>query len=198
MTVARKTLLPATLIAGLAAGALVATSVAQHENAGGGEVGKTVTVKALRLQAAKPKAAIKNTVYHYTLPDITGVSAFTVSFPGLPKGQYLATYNVPAKMNTAGNFLICYFFRPSSPGQFLLQYGSVFNSYQAVSSSGAINTKPAKVRLQCNATGTITTTRPDGSFTSTVDFVRVDSIANRAAAQAAMRPTTPRGATGAR
>ncbi len=182
-----RTLVPLALALGLLAGALVATQARWAGDSSPGTAGIT-HVEAIRLQAARKP--IKNIAHHYTLPDISGGS-FQVTFPGLPRGSYLATYNVPAAMSAAGGYLICYFTNPSGTNGKLLQYGVDRDVFQTVSASGVIVKRQTAVRLQCNVTGTITTLRPSG-FRATVDFVKLDQVKNRAAGQPVTRPV-PRG-----
>ena len=121
----------------------------------------------------QPASAYQNASYRYRLPVQAAASEKVYSFPGLPPGKYLFTYNVLAIGGAAGMF--CHM-RPTSAntnGE-SFQYATVSGGVGTISASGIVETT-ATANLRC-FNGANFTIYGGADVTSSVTFTRLDTL----------------------
>jgi hypothetical protein len=121
----------------------------------------------------KPGSAYLNTQYQYRLPSLAAATTRDYTFPGLPAGNYFASYSVLASMTAADSALICYFqATPASPFE-ALNYG--YNPFGFSSPTGtAFITWGPTSKFHCNTTSGNFTANTGGAV-SNVAFTPVDT-----------------------
>ena len=125
------------------------------------------------LLAGQSPASYQNQSYRYRLPVQVSATDRVYSFPGLPPGKYLFTFNVLVFGGGAGMF--CYL-RPTADnvdGEGF-QYTVVSGPASTTSSSGIVNAT-ATVNLRCSGGGTFTI-YSGADVQSSVTFTRIDSL----------------------
>jgi hypothetical protein len=125
---------------------------------------------------------LKSQGYRYTLPDISGVESFTVSFPSLPSGIYDAQYSVVAAMGSVGEQIRCGFENGSTRVE-ALSYGSTYSSFSTSNGGTILDSRKTSPVLYCFASATIETD-PDSGSLSSVALIRIDSFSSKTATRA--------------
>ncbi|MFL6059693.1 MAG: hypothetical protein ACJ72E_00575 [Marmoricola sp.] len=125
-------------------------------------------------------ATLRTATWVYQVPGATGVAEFTDSLPRLPRGIYLATYDVGASVSSTNGAVNCELERNFDDDE-LLGYGVLppGRTFSEVSDSGVVDTRTgAPLMFRCfTFNGTLTMTPPDGH----VSFTRIDTLASAAA-----------------
>ena len=122
----------------------------------------------------QPAAAYQNNSFRYRLPVQAAAADRVYSFPGLPAGKYLFTYNVVALGGAAGMY--CYL-RPTAAnvdGEGY-QFAVVAAGAAATSSSGIVDAT-ATVNLRCNSGGGNFVIYDGANLRPSVTFTRIDTL----------------------
>lgn len=124
-----------------------------------------------------PAASYQNQVYTFALPTSgASTNARTFNLPGVPPGNYLASYSVFAQ-SAAAIAMDCYFrTSPSATVKeawaYATSYSSVFNTMNA---TAPLTLTAAVPNLQCEGGGNWGILNPASGGTSRVTLTRVDS-----------------------
>jgi len=137
--------------------------------------GKVVHLNADRVDGLD-SSALKTRTYRYTIPAQTAMASFTVGFPTLPAGTYLASYDLFATVDPPGVHAICYFVDPSDTRFTMVANGAANSTGDALTmnATGVVSTSFAG-DLTCSASGGTMTLL--GDFGRTVTFTRIDALA---------------------
>jgi hypothetical protein len=136
--------------------------------------GKVVHLNADRLDGLDSSALTTRT-YRYTIPSQTAVTSFDVTFPTLPAGTYLASYDLLARVDAAGAHTVCFFADPGDTRFSMVAFGSANTdgSVLTMNATGVVDTSFAG-NLSCVAVGGMMTL--DDDFGRTVTFTRIDAL----------------------
>lgn len=147
------------------------------------------SVKVANLNAdlldGKHASQLQTHANRYVIPHVgTASSAFTFNLTGVTPGFYQASYNILASMNTAGDTIACDLQIGSSFQ--MLNYGSSFVGYSAVSASGTLDLRHVSaahpVQLYCFSTDSASTGSGAFDFTDqgannhSVTLIRIDGV----------------------
>jgi hypothetical protein len=129
---------------------------------------------AQRLQGATA-AQLRTREYRYTLPVTTGDSVLVHKFPGLPTGQYVASYSFVASTSVSGARVTCELLDGlSNPSTAIASNAIPGESTTFLSASTGLSVTTDDVRLVCSTlSGDVAVS---GSNQSTVSFLAVDTV----------------------
>lgn len=126
---------------------------------------------------------LRTKTYVYNL-SATAVTQSYVSFalPGLPPGQYLASFSISAATTGAPSVVGCFVISGTGgTPDFRVPVAALADTVSSglwfVSGSGYVDTRTATHRFACQRTGGTDMTIPNPSYPGTVSFTRVDAAA---------------------
>lgn len=127
----------------------------------------------------QPASQYKNPAYRFVLPVQASAATRSYSFPGVPAGSYLATYNVFVTVATGGATIACQI-RASAGSPWETFSGSMaYGSNNPTSvGAGVLQLTGAPPELFCSNSGSTFTIYSGSTYLSTVTFTRVDGITN--------------------
>jgi hypothetical protein len=143
--------------------------------------GKVAKLNADQLDG-KDSEALETTSYSYALTASGTGSSTKFTFPGVPDGRYLVSFNVGAAITGSETEFYCYFYPDGAGGDGVshvvglgTQRTGSGNWY--LSASGELDTSiPDTYALYCETDGTTLTIPPTNEVESEVVFTRIDNI----------------------
>ena len=123
-----------------------------------------------------PASAYQTPVYTFALP-VSAVddNVRVYNLPGVPAGNYLATYSVLAQAGAA-IAMDCYIrTSPAAPTREAWSYNAPFSVFNTLNASAPVTITAATANLQCEGSGNWGITEGGLGVVSRVTLVRVDS-----------------------